>query len=330
MSKPDKLKKLTQLFREHFQEEPIAMEVVASHASVRLYYKITSENHQVLGTVGPNPEENRAFIALSHHLGSVDLSVPKVLVCDDDQDCYIQEYVSDQDLRQFLQKADSGLAWPILRQVMDTLVDFQVRAHKGWDYDQSYPHAAFDENEIIRDVKRLFDFVIVGNLPITLEDLRVDQENLIAQVSKIAPDQQVLIHRDFQNRNILIRDDKVVLIDFQGARRGPLHYDLVSFLYDPDAGLDKDTQTSLLNYFISKKGNLGEDFDKNFRIVAVARLVQVMGSYGVAIQQHNKQDFVPKLKQAAVNLQENLSHLRQDFDIDFPCLDQVAKLIINA
>jgi aminoglycoside/choline kinase family phosphotransferase len=95
---------------------------------------------------------------------------------------------------------------------------------------------------------------------------------------------RVLVHRDFQSQNIIIRNSQACLIDFQGMRPGLAEYDLASLLYDPYVDLDEDERGELIAYYREIQRSHGivvnGDFDMKLRFCAMQRLMQALGAYG--------------------------------------------------
>ena len=95
---------------------------------------------------------------------------------------------------------------------------------------------------------------------------------------------RVLVHRDFQSQNIIIRNGQAYLIDFQGMRPGLAEYDLASLLYDPYVNLTEMERAELVAYYherqITNGMAINRDFDSRLRLCAMQRLMQALGAYG--------------------------------------------------
>ena len=90
---------------------------------------------------------------------------------------------------------------------------------------------------------------------------------------------RVIIHRDLQSSNVLVKDGHVFLIDFQGMRLGTAAYDLASLLCDPYVNLPEDVRAELLDYYLGLIPN-GKVVGDLFWIASVERLSQALGAFG--------------------------------------------------
>ena len=109
------------------------------------------------------------------------------------------------------------------------------------------------------------------------ELVRLPRLKQIAQQLESYP--RMLVHRDFQSQNIIIRDQQAYLIDFQGMRPGLAEYDLASLLYDPYVQLSAAERKELLEFYRIEAGVTDPDFAEKFQLCAMQRLMQALGAY---------------------------------------------------
>ncbi len=91
----------------------------------------------------------------------------------------------------------------------------------------------------------------------------------------------VVMHRDFQSKNLMVKNKNLYLIDFQGARIGPPAYDLASLLIDPYVNFFNDLDTIFLwiNHYVKLTSYSLEIFFKEFKFLAIIRLMQALAAY---------------------------------------------------
>ena len=127
--------------------------------------------------------------------------------------------------------------------------------------------------------------------------------------------------RDFQSRNVMIRDGKPLLIDFQGGRRGPVTYDAISFLWQAKAGLKPATREELMELYAFEyehaTGISARKILDAVRPLAFFRTLQVLGAYGFRGLVQKRAHFIESIPAAL----ENLSDL-----MNLPILDRCPEL----
>jgi aminoglycoside/choline kinase family phosphotransferase len=129
---------------------------------------------------------------------------------------------------------------------------------------------------------------------------------------------RVLVHRDFQSQNILLRNAQAYLIDFQGMRPGLAQYDLASLLYDPYVDLAGEERDELIAYYreqqIKNGININGQFDFTLRLCAMQRLMQALGAYGfLGLVKGHKQflEHVPSAMKSLRRIVEPIEGLEQ-------------------
>ena len=110
----------------------------------------------------------------------------------------------------------------------------------------------------------------------------------------------MLVHRDLQSQNVMIRKGEPVLIDFQGMRFGSLFYDLGSLLYDPYVEIGEADRTSLLRtyYDLSRPLQDWDEFESLFHLASAQRLMQALGAYGFLGREQGKSHFLAHIAPA--------------------------------
>ena len=114
-----------------------------------------------------------------------------------------------------------------------------------------------------------------GAGPLTPEARR-DWERVRAE---LLAEPAVLIHRDFQSTNLLVRGGQVYVIDFQGMRRGPALYDLASCLYDPYVQWHDAQRAEALEAYANASGTPLEQLRARLPYAGIQRLMQAIGAY---------------------------------------------------
>ena len=202
--------------------------------SNRCYYRMKAGDISLIGTVGTSVEENRAFFALSAQLAVRGVDVPVVMAASDDELYYIQNDLGDTNLYERLKPArecgcfnDEQCA--DLCKVMALLPDIQYLGAEDFDFSICYPVPAFDRRSIFWDLN-YFKYCFLKAVGIEFNERPLEDEFERLATALLQDDENTFMFRDFQSRNVMWHDDKPYFIDFQGGRRGPIYYDVASFV----------------------------------------------------------------------------------------------------
>jgi len=126
-------------------------------------------------------------------------------------------------------------------------------------------------------------------------------------------DNDFFLHRDFQSRNLIIKHDKIGVIDWQGARLGPLQYDLASLLIDPYVGLTKDEQMVLYDYYLTVLEKylprISPSFTEHYPYLAIQRNLQILGAFSYLSKIQGKKRFLTYVSPALRSVQGLLEEL---------------------
>jgi hypothetical protein len=114
------------------------------------------------------------------------------------------------------------------------------------------------------------------------------------------------LYRDFQSRNIMLREGRPYFLDYQGGRKGALHYDIASLLYDAKADLPPALRQQLLDHYLESLGRYSgltrEAFMHHFYAYVYVRIMQAMGAYGYRGFFERKSHFLQSVPYALKNV----------------------------
>jgi aminoglycoside/choline kinase family phosphotransferase len=321
--------KLFGLFKKWDGNSPDSISPLPISGSARKYYRIKKNNISVIGVFGPEQKETQAFISFSKHFKSVGLNVPDIYTEELSSNIYLEEDLGDQTLFKLL-KSDFKSAKGFYKKVVEDLISFQVDGNKNLDFSVCYPRSSFDNQSMQWDLN-YFKYYFLKPLNIFYDEQKLEDDfhSLINFLS--AADSSYFLYRDFQSRNILIKDRKLFYIDYQGGRKGALQYDLASLLFDAKADLLNEFREELLSHYIeliSTKIKLSEkEFRKYYYGFVLIRILQAMGAYGFRGIYEGKTLFLQSIPYALKNLKWLLSDSR--IGTKLPELESSIKQIIN-
>ncbi len=241
---------LAELFKKTFGFAPQKTAMLKAEGSDRKIYRLSGKDASAVGVLNPDPKENRAFIGFSRHFLNLGLPVPKIYAESEEAGAYLEEDLGDETLfSRLLARRKPGLIPPSVKslyyQAVKFLPQFQIKAAKTLDYSLCYPRAGFDGQSMLWDLNYFkYYFLTLGQIPFHEQSLENDFKAFVHYL--LGADRRFFLYRDFQSRNIMIRDGRTCFIDYQGGRHGALQYDIASLLYDAKADLPQEFRDELL------------------------------------------------------------------------------------
>ncbi|WP_419662761.1 aminoglycoside phosphotransferase [Desulfosarcina variabilis str. Montpellier] len=318
-----------------YSTDNIRRRPLSGDGSDRRWFRLTSDRHHLILAdhgITPTPEgsEVNAFIHIGKHLFQCGLPVPRIVAHDEFSGLVFLEDLGDCHLQRIVSRdSHDDHVRDLYRQVIDTLLNITIQAAAGFNPDWTCQSRAYDTQLIIEKECRYFvDAFLNGylNLDVKFEDLATEFDRLARRT--VAHAVQGLIHRDFQSRNIMVHDGRHYLIDFQGARSGPIQYDLASLLIDPYVALSDHLRQDLLTYATQQAAVrlhcASDRFIRGYRYCAVTRNLQMLGAFGFLSRVKGKNDFEAWIPAASAML---AGHIRLADENAFPRLFAMARRI---
>lgn len=311
------MKELYRLFKEYTGSEPETAVALTGSGSNRQYVRLTGPSGSYIGVVGTDVLENQAFLAISRHFFAKGIPVPEVLAVSDDTMEYLQEDLGDVLLSDMVMRAakeggiapDSSLA-SLLCRTMSMLPKIQFEGAKGLDFSICYPQPSFDRRMIMFDLN-YFKYCFLKPSGLEFNEVRLQDDFERFADDLLQDDSDTFLYRDFNARNVMIRDGEPYFIDFQGGRRGPVYYDVASFVWQARARYPKWLKERMLESYVSALSEYVEVdrkiFDGRLRLFVLFRSLQVLGAYGFRGLVENKAQFVVSIPPAIEGLKELLS-----------------------
>jgi len=311
--------RLIGLFEERFGHRPDVILDMAADGSTRQYFRLVwGEDRTVVGAIGPDRDENRAFLAFAKAFREIGLPVPEIFAEDQDAGVWLEEDLGDTTLFAALSAARLVCGedeFPtdierLYRRVLSILPRFQVLGHRVIDYRLAYPRKAFDRQSIRWDLNYFkYHFLKLAHVPFNEQRLEDDFSRLTAHL--LQADADGFLYRDFQSRNIMIRAGEPWFVDFQGGRKGAPHYDVASLLYDAKANVPPPVRAALLEHYLDALSEFvavdRARFREQFTSFVLVRLMQAMGAYGYRGFFERKRRFLESVPNAARNLDHLLT-----------------------
>src|ERR1700691_3410755 len=311
---------LKKLFEQRFQTPPDRIHALQGElgGSGRKIIRLGSAQVNAIGILYGVREENLAFLECSKHFRRHGLPVPEIYAEDLDRGAYLEEDFGDTTLFQFLSKNREGeriapSAIEAYRKVVAILPRFQIEAGRDLNYNVCYPRQSFDRQSITWDLNYFkYYFLRLAGISFNEQALEDDFNSLTDFL--LSADRDYFLYRDFQSRNVMLRDGQPFFLDYQGGRKGALQYDIASLLYDGKADLPPELRQQLLDYYLDCLAGFiavdREAFLRHYYAYVYVRILQALGAYGFRGFYERKPHFLQSVPYALKNLSWLADHVK--------------------
>lgn len=331
------VEELKQLYQAYTGSPADEVTELSSSGSNRRYFRMTG-SRVLIGVSGTSVEENRAFIYMSRHFRAKGLPVPEVYCWSDDKAFYLQEDLGNTLLFDSIEKGRKSSVFDenertLLHKTIELLPSIQFEGAKDFDFSQCYPQPEFNQRSILWDLN-YFKYCFLKATGMEFQENRLEDDfqkmsevllshSLPTQSPDVSP--QTFMYRDFQSRNVMVKEGNPWLIDFQGGRKGPVYYDVASFLWQAKANYPKELRDELLkSYLQALQRYIPVDegcFYSQLRHFVLFRTLQVLGAYGFRGYFEKKPHFIQSVPFAIDNLRQLL---RDDYP-EYPYLSSLLR-----
>jgi aminoglycoside/choline kinase family phosphotransferase len=304
--------------------------------SGRNIVRLAGAGRSAIGILYSVREENVAFIEFSRHFRRHGLPVPEIYAEDLEHGAYIEEDLGDTTLFESLSQHRRGgdIALEVIgayRKVVAALPRFQVEAGRGLNYKVCYPRASFDRQSIAWDLNYFkYYFLRLAGIPFNEQALEEDFARLTKLLLTARHD--YFLYRDFQSRNVMLRDGEPFFIDYQGGRKGALQYDIASLLYDAKADLPPELRAQLLDHYLETLGGYLDltrnEFMQHYYAYVYVRIMQAMGAYGFRGFYERKPHFLQSVPYALRNIRWLLHNV--ELPVALPALMEAFRAMVGA
>jgi aminoglycoside/choline kinase family phosphotransferase len=303
---------LNRLFEKHFKVHADEVKPLQGQlgGSGRAIMRLKGAGRSAIGVVYLVREENIAFLEFSRHFRRKGLPVPEIYVDDLSQGAYLEEDLGDTTLFEYLSAHRAGAtvgseAVDAYRRVVAMLPRFQVEAGLDLNYKVCYPRASFDRQSISWDLNYFkYYFLRLAGVPFNEQALEADFGRLTKLL--LSAPHEYFLYRDFQSRNVMLREGQPFFLDYQGGRRGALQYDIASLLFDGKADLPPQLRQQLLDHYLDCLSGFvdlnRDDFLEHYYAYVYVRILQALGAYGFRGFYERKAHFLQSVPYALKNL----------------------------
>lgn len=319
---------LKRLYHTYTGSEAQDITELPSSGSNRRYFRLNG-TPALIGVSGTSIEENKAFIYMAAHFRRKGLPVPEVYACSEDSSLYLQEDLGDTLLFHAIEKGRKSSVFDegeraLLHKTITLLPSIQFAGADGFDFSRCYPQPEFNQRSILWDLN-YFKYCFLKATGMEFQEDRLEDDFQKMSDVLLRNSSATFMYRDFQSRNVMVKNGEPWFIDFQGGRKGPFYYDVASFLWQAKAKYPEELRNELLNDYIQalrKYIPVDESyFYSQLRHFVLFRTLQVLGAYGFRGYFEKKPHFIQSVPFAIDNLRQLL---RSDYP-EYPYLCNVLR-----
>jgi aminoglycoside/choline kinase family phosphotransferase len=319
--------------KSYLKNQPDEIRLLPQSGSDRRYFRVLNGPKSLIATFNLNIPENRAFIYFTRHFHEKGLSVPEILAVDNTEQAYLQSDLGDISL---LTALESKGYIPEVKQLfhdsLSALAELQVKGDMGLDYSKCLTAKEFGKQAIMSDLL-YFKYYFLDTLqrPYDKQALIDDFDALATYLTHT--EYKFFMFRDFQSRNIMLKDGKPFFIDYQGGMKGAPQYDVASLLWQARANLNDEWKTELLHGYMDALDQylpqpMNRDVFRNqYYGYVLIRLLQVLGAYGFRGLFERKAHFLASIPLALRNLKWFIEN--RPLGIHVPEFKKVLKLTVS-
>jgi aminoglycoside/choline kinase family phosphotransferase len=324
---------LESLFKQHTGQQATDITELPSSGSNRRYFRLKNDKISLIGVTGTSTDENRAFYEMAKHFKKQKINVPDVYLHSANWMHYIQEDLGDTLLFNLIQKGRLTRVFDhdeknILCKTIRMLPQIQFKGAENFNFNLCFPQPEFNERSILWDLN-YFKYCFLKSTGIDFQENRLEDDFIAMTQTLLRNQTTTFMYRDFQSRNVMIKDGEPYFIDFQGGRKGPFYYDVASFLWQAKANFTDELRKLLIKDYIEslkKFTNINEDdFHNQLQHFVLFRTLQVLGAYGFRGYFEKKPHFIQSVPFAIDNLR---TLLNQGYN-EYPYLCKILNELTN-
>lgn len=318
------------------------LQPISGSGSNRRYSReVKADGTSVIRVDGTSREENHAFIVMARHFRQLGLPVPEVLDVSRDEMSYTQSDLGDTLLFDYIAHGRttgefSAPEMDVLEKTLRALAHIQTEGAVGLDWSVCYPVSEFDRRSICWDLN-YWKYCFLKGTRIEFSESRLEDDFERLTFTLLQNQIQGFMYRDCQSRNVMVVPAadgyKPYFIDFQGGRKGPVQYDVASFLWQAKAHFSDEVRNRLIEAYLDEQSHIclqqrrtfdRTAFSRTLPYYVLFRTLQVLGAYGYRGLFEHKAHFIESIPYALCNLQR-LFEQHTDLQEEYPYIYEVSQ-----
>ena len=294
-------------FENHFGEKSTQFVTLAQSGSARVNFVAQNKIGKYIITYNENISENESFLYFSEIFSELNLNTPKIFSVSNDRKMYIQEFLGEKTFSEIItEESLSENVQTLVKQTLKELYQLQQQTNGKIDFQNTFEYESYNELPVMHDLYYFKNFVAdVLEVEYHKSSILKEFKEIVNLIENLEP--KGIMIRDFQARNIMVNDkNKVAFIDYQSAMKGPLMYDVISFLFQAKANFPVDFKNEMLDFYIQQfeDKEIRSQLRNSVKPIQMMRFLQVLGAYGFRGLIQRKQHFIASIEKGIKNITE--------------------------
>lgn len=290
----ERIRLLENWVKEQFPEKPFTLQPASADASFRRYFRVSFQDQTLIAMDAPPQQEDcTPFIQVAKILAATGVHVPKIVAQNLDQGFLL---LSDLGDTTFLQALNNQMdsADQLYGDAIDALIKLQLSQQM-----EGLP--GYDEALLLKELNLFPDWYVAKHLRVAITEKQqaVLQSIFTRIIQNNIAQPQVLVHRDYHSRNLMVTSPNPGIIDFQDAVMGPITYDLVSLFKDAYIRWDEERILDWMIRYWEKARKAGlpvstdfAEFYRDFEWMGVQRHIKILGVFARLYYRDGKENYL--------------------------------------
>jgi len=291
---------------------PAALSAIHDGGSDRHFFRLTGEDRTAVVLVQwGGGWEIDSYVEIARFLARFRVGAPEIYAFDKEKGVILMEDLGDLHLEDVLKTASPDEAAEYDERALDILVELETTATDALMHEGLLRGRIFDKTALLGETDYFMHEFIEGFCPVPVPDSWEEERRFLA--AALARERPVFMHRDYQSRNIMVKDGRLRIIDFQTAHRGPGLYDAASLLKDAYHPVPPSTRRTLLEAFHAKLQERGarpgerfNEFYETFTLAGVQRTMQALAAFVKLGRRMGKTRFLDSIPNGIDLLEEGI------------------------
>ena len=298
--------------------------------SARRFYRVVTAQHSAVLMCSDKADADfDRFVDYGKYMNGAIFPTPDIYAsCCDEYTVMVEDLGNTTLYNRVMNSNSADEIRTLYRSVIDCLVDFQWQGTIHFQHSTAPTVRTFDGAYLRWETDYFFSKFLVGYLGLNLSNAECKVLNdAFERLAALADKQpKYLLHRDFQSQNIMVTDNGIRFVDYQGMRLGPPAYDIVALLNDPYVKLDDELRTEMFDYYTMRAGErISGDFEAYIAAAWLQRSMQILGAFAFLGLEKGKLHYLEYIPCGVELLIEGLDRFEHKFSFPISNLRELLK-----